>query len=1444
MKKIKPQKSLIFALLILLSVKMYAGDVDTSSYITRMLSVVNQNIGKDPIMITTSSLNINEYTRTLTGRGKYWGIDDVEYSAIFNSVDSLMSLSLVMPSKDHIKLADKIKDFISMIAPDWVNLYLPEFIKTNLLFDSCRLNFDKDKGLLQKAFLDFEVLGFCDMFEAADLSLSKISIGIDIDKMDEPGKREISGDLAAEIEWAGTSIKLSSSLVREYKDWKLSCQLKNLTIKNIFEKFKIDLGDTYMPPLPFFDLEKGISLAQVDIWPASGVEFSAKTDFGDFNLLVKYLDSVGVIKPPPVTNRVRTFSEPPPRLDPTAQTALPKKYENKKGWGICAGYSFGENFTFKSFIPQLGFLDKYAQLNNKGVYFSTFTANPGNVLPVFKYMGSTTLYKGVTFIFGCDVTKLNLGPAIGKLSGITGVDYLCFQANIPVNPINITVDAAMVFNKGLNIAKRIYFKNIDLLFEANEGDPKFSIASMVDVKVTPEKTLQFLYKGSLEPFAETISGGGAMLNTWKNVFGFPNFDIGQLELGLGVNFSHDEIPIPDNLSIAGKISVGGIGGTGRIMFDANELDKNVLIGSVDNLTWNNFIGDFCTEKIINNIPSYVKPVFTSKLNHADIKLAPPGSQPIRTLTGEYINPGFRISADGEVAGWHGDFTVDLEGNLSGLNAGFTASGKMDPIKIDADGFKIFYFTAAQGKGGPEMKFDVSTEKIIKIISGQATAKDTINYVNAAVTILEIGDANAYCLLTPSGYKYKAEGKAYGFLNASLEAQIKSFKDPLQNTYVKVEGKTGSILKDVQKFVSKEVLGKGFSFDIMKKGFSLDRIFFEGKLDDLKSGVKAKVDFTIAGKKNSIGVNITVGGGLKLAEDIAKEIVNGSMPVLADIQKVFDEAAKAVKASAEKAAAEMKAAAEKAVSLAKNSTQDAINVANQAKTKLSQGAQTAFNGTRDGFKKVSDKTEQFFKDFGGYTQNTVEKIFNKSIDKLENGWSSFTDAMKKAFTGGDNEERIMVAGPAFRIITKYQNNILLCPPTPKKNFPISVGGRTNNNQETWQLIPNDKNSEGSFFLVSGYSGLLITKPWPTHLTLIPHESDHKDRERMLMEQVPNEPGWYYLKYFDFDRKNNVNYYTYAEVRNVFAKDKPGFESNAAQWVLAPVQYSGNSKPGDYGKFRFEKAADIDWKINKSLPPYMAKTPALTEGSRYQFNGEPEQYIYSNGTFRWIPDGETLVAAKLDAKPLTSLINNQKVSTVLGTPIPSRKDGALIRAQNEPEIFVMDNGMRRWIPDRETFNMMGLNDGMIQSVSKADLLTIPTGEPIPSKFAPKTVFTEKALYRPADGSGTVYIVINKILRGIPDPETLAAMGYNFAQVQDISAQQSTTLPKGAVLPSRRDGTLLRAENDPEVFIMEKGIRRSIPDIETFNDMSLNMANVKSVSRQDLLDIPQGPKVVSEK
>ncbi len=1434
-----------------------------------MQSMVDQVIGTGRFVITTVSFSEANFADTLKGKCVFIGIENADFKATFTDQGMMTNFNATAPKTEDISLPefDAVKEKISDLE-ELGNLFIPPFVRDRIRFDSYSMDFNANSIALdskpaagtpaaqslnaryEKMAVNFKLLEDWQPLKQLDVKLGKILVGFEVKfptnqtdtaKQSVKNKRAVAGTISGTLKWKETTFKLSSNIPEKKADWQISADVSNLGVTDIYQLFNVD--DITGMPLPSF-LNQKINKATVKVKPLADqptIELIGLTSIADVNFLIKR--TTNIIKD-------TVYHDADKNKDVVFNTK-----DNK--YGIVAGFSLSQNFSFASLLPALSFMDKFP-LKNFAVIYSTQDTKPGKSettsLPIIQNLlsGDPSIYKGLTFAVWMDMDRsLGINKTLNGIIEAMPVQSLMFKANVPENPTNLILEGLMNFRNNLNIANVFFFRNFRLQMKPTTGNPEFSLLADVDLKVDANNILRFRGGMGFQPGALAVGLKGGMVNDWVGPFGFKPLTIGGITAEAGLNFSTVEpFPVPDNMLFSGKIKLGDMSGEATIGIDINEPTRNMIDAKMYKLSINNLIDAFCSKQIMDKIPSFLDPYFEdTKLDTAEIKLVQPPNA-VTTVGGKIFYPGYRVLGDAKFMGWGGRFEFGIEGFTQGFLGGITAKAKMDPIRISAGDLKLLHLTGAGDQGKPEMIIDLSTTHLLTGMTGapnsssSTTSSAKMVYLNCGISILGVTNANALIDLTPKGFTTYLDGKVYGFLQAGIDARIESFINPMLNTFVRVEGKAGSILKDVQNFLSKKVLGRGFSFDIMKKGFSLDRIYFEGKLDDLKTGAKAKVEFTIAGKKNSIGINVSVGGALKLAEDIAEEIVKNSMPILADIQKAFDDAAKAVKEAAEKAAKEMKETADKAVNLAKNTTRNALNVANQAKSKLSQGAQTAFNGTKDGFKKVGDKTQDFFTDFGKYTKKTVEKIFNKSVDKLENGWGKFTDAMKKAFTGGDNEERIMTDGPAFRIITKFQGSVLSSIANPKSNFPVFVKQRTNISLETWQLIPNDKNDEGSFYLVSGYSGLLITKPWSTHSILIPHESDHKNRERMLMEPVIGEPGWYYLKYFDYDRRNNVNYYTYIEVKNVFAKGKPGFESNVAQWVLAPVEYGGNNKPGEYGKFKFEKAGDIDWQRTKIFPPFMTPAVALVEGNRYQFNGEPEQYIYSSGSFRWIPDVETLVAGKLDLKPLTILPNNQQVSTVLGTPIPSRKDGALVQAQNEPEIFIMDNGMRRWIPDIETFNMMSLNTGMIQFVSKADILAIPIGEPIPSKFVPKTVVVERAVYRQAGGDGTVFIVLNKTLRPIPNNETLFAMGYDLNQVQTITAQEANSISKGPLLPDRKDNRLIKSVNSPEVYIMEKGLRRWIPDIETFNSMGLNSGNITTVSNEDFLNIPKGPDVVSLK
>jgi hypothetical protein len=142
-----------------------------------------------------------------------------------------------------------------------------------------------------------------------------------------------------------------------------------------------------------------------------------------------------------------------------------------------------------------------------------------------------------------------------------------------------------------------------------------------------------------------------------------------------------------------------------------------------------------------------------------------------------------------------------------------------------------------------------------------------------------------------------------------------------------------------------------------------------------------------------------------------------------------------------------------------------------------------------------------------------------------------------------------------------------------------------------------------------------------------------------------------------------------------------------------------------------------------------------------------------------------------------------------------------------------------------------------------VVLQKGDPIPSKFNPSIPLTEKMIYKVA-GNPFMYILFNRTFRVIPDLETLAFMGYNVNQFQVITTDDFKKLPAGTSLPTRKNGSMVQAINDPTVYYLENGIRRGIPDPETLAAMNLDWNKIQKISLEELNDIPKGPALISMK
>jgi len=276
----------------------------------------------------------------------------------------------------------------------------------------------------------------------------------------------------------------------------------------------------------------------------------------------------------------------------------------------------------------------------------------------------------------------------------------------------------------------------------------------------------------------------------------------------------------------------------------------------------------------------------------------------------------------------------------------------------------------------------------------------------------------------------------------------------------------------------------------------------------------------------------------------------------------------------------------------------------------------------------------------------------------------------------------------------------------------------------------------------------------------------------------------------------------------------------------VQPSGQASWYGYPLLVISGSAQV---INEPVP-LGEELPSRKDGTLLR--GKDKVYQMQSGKRRWIPDAETFNAMGLSWSDIKDFPINDVDTVPLGEELPSRKDGTLLRGKDK--VYQMQSGKRRWIPDAETFNAMGLSWSDIKDFSINDVDTVSLGEDLPSR-------KDGTLLR---GKDKVYQMQSGKRRWIPDAETFNAMGLSWSDIKDFPINDVDTVPLGEDLPSRKDGTLLSVSGGGKVYQMQSGKRRWIPDVQTFDAMGLDWSNIKYFPINDVDTVPLGEDLPSRK
>jgi len=228
---------------------------------------------------------------------------------------------------------------------------------------------------------------------------------------------------------------------------------------------------------------------------------------------------------------------------------------------------------------------------------------------------------------------------------------------------------------------------------------------------------------------------------------------------------------------------------------------------------------------------------------------------------------------------------------------------------------------------------------------------------------------------------------------------------------------------------------------------------------------------------------------------------------------------------------------------------------------------------------------------------------------------------------------------------------------------------------------------------------------------------------------------------------------------------------------------------------------------------------------QFQGQPVGYqrraianeqVFNQMGFKWSDVKE------IDHQDVMILPEGKPIwSKELITSFP---EGALIRLKGQTQTYVIREGRKCYIPDPETFQTTGTWDQVIE-VDKATLDSIFTGIPIPS-VKPPFQYTPPGQPPP----------ISPPIPTGPSPPIQPQPSYPPPSPPPQPGSTPYPPQPRSSLPFFPDGTLIKGSG-PDIYLIENGVKRLIPDMETFNAMGLNWGNVINVDQQRLVDIPLG-------
>lgn len=276
--------------------------------------------------------------------------------------------------------------------------------------------------------------------------------------------------------------------------------------------------------------------------------------------------------------------------------------------------------------------------------------------------------------------------------------------------------------------------------------------------------------------------------------------------------------------------------------------------------------------------------------------------------------------------------------------------------------------------------------------------------------------------------------------------------------------------------------------------------------------------------------------------------------------------------------------------------------------------------------------------------------------------------------------------------------------------------------------------------------------------------------------------------------------------------PANKITAALYVYTPHIHGNKLFATLWNKYNFGTA---------TLPPIVVDNGIIPEGSLVKARGVANSAVYL------ITNNQKRAFVSMTA--LVSRYDPNKILEISGDEIDKYDAGALIAHPNYSVIadssgkrYLIDGLSKRLIVSDEAFRQLGFNPDEVLTVSNKELAyyseaeALVEGQASPFAQLMKDASTDQ-IYYVKDGKKS--LIIDKFI-----------VSANFSGMKIKEVTSKTLEDLGTASPIKlSDGTLFKTEKDKRVYVISGGLRRLIPDAETFNELGYKWTSIYTVSNK---------------